>query len=187
MLWVLANVSGAMMIVVMMRREKLKVGHFLNAVSSKLMLFGLTRDVVHLMLLGGKITELDADEDVTLVDVDTAVEMDADTKGRMEEDVTAVKEINAAESKPTVFDDEEVTMTMMKAEKARLLDEQMAKRLQDDGIEQAAARERYEKEDLEKAKVLEQQYDQKQENIDWNVVVEQMQEKHLDNIKKYQS
>nr|GFB42070.1 hypothetical protein [Tanacetum cinerariifolium] len=44
---------------------------------------------------GGKIAELDADEDVNLVDVDTIVEMDADTQGRMEEDVTAVKEINA--------------------------------------------------------------------------------------------
>nr|GEX55798.1 uncharacterized mitochondrial protein AtMg00810-like [Tanacetum cinerariifolium] len=43
-----------------------------------------------------------------------------------------------------------------------------------------------EKEDLERAKVLQQQYDQKQENIDWNVVAEQMQEKHLNNIKKYQ-
>nr|GEU82604.1 hypothetical protein [Tanacetum cinerariifolium] len=49
--------------------------------------------------------ELDADEDVTLVDVDTIVEMDVDTQGRMEEDVTAVKEVNAVE--PTVFDDEE--------------------------------------------------------------------------------
>nr|GEW38509.1 hypothetical protein [Tanacetum cinerariifolium] len=82
--------------------------------------------------------------------------------GRMEEDVNAVKEINAAEPELTVFDDEEE-------------------------IEQAVAREKQEKEDLERAKVLQQQYDQKQENIDWNVVVEQMQEKHLDNIKKYQS
>nr|GEY67024.1 hypothetical protein [Tanacetum cinerariifolium] len=74
--------------------------------------------------------------------------------GRMEEDVTDVKEINAVEPEPTVFDDEEVTMTMaqtlikIKAEKARILDEQM-------------------------------------ENIDWNVVAEQMQEKHLDNIKNF--
>nr|GEZ12984.1 putative ribonuclease H-like domain-containing protein [Tanacetum cinerariifolium] len=89
---------------------------------------------------------------------------------RLEEkkDATAVKEVNAA--KPTVFDDEE-----------------MDKRLQDEEIEQAAAREKQEKEDLERAKVLQQQYDQKQENIDWNIVVEQMQEKHLDNIKIYQS
>nr|GEV08725.1 hypothetical protein [Tanacetum cinerariifolium] len=99
----------------------------------------------------GGIAELDADEDVTLVDVDTVVEMDANTQGRMEEDVTAVKEINDAEPEPIVFDDEE-----------------MAKRLQDEEIEQVAARERQEKEDLERAKVLQQQYDQKQEKIDWN-------------------
>nr|GEV09308.1 hypothetical protein [Tanacetum cinerariifolium] len=80
-------------------------------------------------------------------------------EGRMKEDVTAVKEINVAEPKPTVFDDEEVTMTMaqtlikMKAEKARILDEQLAKRLQDEEIEQAAAREKQEKKDLERAKV----------------------------------
>nr|GEW80416.1 hypothetical protein [Tanacetum cinerariifolium] len=65
-------------------------------------------------------------------------------KERMEEDVTTIKEVNAAE--PTVFDDEEVTMTMaqtlikIKAKKARLLDEQMAKRLHDEEVEQATAR-----------------------------------------------
>nr|GEZ41735.1 uncharacterized mitochondrial protein AtMg00810-like [Tanacetum cinerariifolium]GEZ41995.1 uncharacterized mitochondrial protein AtMg00810-like [Tanacetum cinerariifolium] len=75
---------------------------------------------------GRRIKAIDADEDITL-------------------------EVNAAE--PTVFDDEQVTMSMaqtlikMKAEKARILDEQMDKRLHD----------------------------------------EEMQEKHLDNIKKYQS
>nr|GEX22915.1 ribonuclease H-like domain-containing protein [Tanacetum cinerariifolium] len=110
----------------------------------------------------GKIAELDADEDVTLVDVD------ADTQGRMEEDVTAIKDINAAESEPKIFNDEEVTMSMaqtlikMKAEKARILDEQMAKRLQDEEIKQAAARERQEKEELKRAKVLQQQYDHKE-------------------------
>nr|GFB44035.1 hypothetical protein [Tanacetum cinerariifolium] len=60
----------------------------------------------------GGIVELDANEDVTLVDVDTTVRMDADTQGRMEEDVTAIKDINAVESEPIVFDDEEVTMSM---------------------------------------------------------------------------
>nr|GFB32290.1 hypothetical protein [Tanacetum cinerariifolium] len=70
-----------------------------------------------------KITELDVDEDVTLVDVDTAVEVDADIQGRIEEVATATKEVNASE--PIVFDDEE-----------------MAKRLQDEEIEQAAAREK---------------------------------------------
>nr|GEV68551.1 hypothetical protein [Tanacetum cinerariifolium] len=104
----------------------------------------------------GKIAELDADEDVTLVDVDTIVEMDVNIQGRMKEDETDVKEFNGAE--PIVFDDEEVTMTMaqtlikIKAKKARILDEQMAKRLQDEELEQAVAREKQEKEDLERAK-----------------------------------
>nr|GEU92745.1 hypothetical protein [Tanacetum cinerariifolium] len=57
----------------------------------------------------GGVAKLDADEDVTLVDVDTVVEMDDDTLGRMEEDVIAVKEVNVAE--PTVFDDEEMQET----------------------------------------------------------------------------
>nr|GEU79863.1 ribonuclease H-like domain-containing protein [Tanacetum cinerariifolium] len=140
---------------------------------------------------GVGIADLDADEDVTLVDVDTKVGMGVDTQGRMEEDFTATKEVNVAEL--TVFDDEVVTMTMaqtlikIKAKKQRILDERMAKRLQDDELEQAATREKQEKEDLERAKVLQPQYDQKQENIDWNIVAEQMQEKHLDNIKKYQN
>nr|GEW28748.1 hypothetical protein [Tanacetum cinerariifolium] len=114
-------------------------------------------------------------------------------EGRMEEDVTAAKEINAVEPEPTVFNNEEVTMTMaqtlikMKAKKVRILDEQIAKRLHDEEVEQAAARERQEQDDFKRAQELQQQYDQKQENIDSNVVVEQMQEKHLDNIIMYQN
>nr|GEY31579.1 hypothetical protein [Tanacetum cinerariifolium] len=113
-------------------------------------------------------------------------------KGRIDDvSAAATKDVNAAE--PTVFDDEEVTMTIaqtlikMKAEKTRLLDEQMDKRLHDEEVEKAAAKEKQEKDDLEKAKGLQQQYDDKQENIDWNVITEQIQEKHLDNIRKYQS
>nr|GEV22150.1 hypothetical protein [Tanacetum cinerariifolium] len=119
--------------------------------------------------VGGKIEAIDVDVDITLVDVKT-----------QEEDV------NAAE--PTVFDDEEVTMTMaqtlikMKVEKAKLLDEHIAKRLHDEEVEQAVAREREEKDDLERA-----QYDDKEENIDWNDIAEQVQEKHLYNIRKYQN
>nr|GEZ31670.1 hypothetical protein [Tanacetum cinerariifolium] len=56
----------------------------------------------------GGIAELDANEDVTLVDMDIAVEIDADTQGRIEEDVIAVKEINATESETIVFNDEEM-------------------------------------------------------------------------------
>nr|GEV53868.1 ribonuclease H-like domain-containing protein [Tanacetum cinerariifolium] len=105
--------------------------------------------------------------------------------GRIDQDVSATK--------PTVFDDEEVTMTMdqtlikMKAEKANLLDEQIAQRLHDDDIEKITAKDKQEKNDLERAQVLQKRYDDKEKNINWNAVAEQIQEKHLDNIRKYQS
>nr|GEU86227.1 hypothetical protein [Tanacetum cinerariifolium] len=76
---------------------------------------------------GGKIEEIDANEDVTLVDMETQVVLGAKLQGRKDDVNAATKDISDAE--PTVFDDEEVTMTMaqtlikMKAEKARLLDE----------------------------------------------------------------
>nr|GEU70413.1 reverse transcriptase domain-containing protein [Tanacetum cinerariifolium] len=69
-----------------------------------------------------------------------------ETCGRKDDDNVAIKEASAAE--PTVFDDEEVTMTIdqtlikIKVEKARLLDEQMAKRLYDEEVEQAAVKEK---------------------------------------------
>nr|GEV17956.1 putative ribonuclease H-like domain-containing protein [Tanacetum cinerariifolium] len=140
---------------------------------------------------GERIKAIDADKDVTLVDAETQVDLGAELRRRKDDDNVVIKEVSDAE--PTVFDDEEVTMTMaqtlikMKAEKARLHDEQMAKRLHDEEVEQAAAREKQNKDDLEKAKVLQKQYEDKQENIDWNTVAEKMQEKHLDNIRKYQS
>nr|GEU46175.1 hypothetical protein [Tanacetum cinerariifolium] len=66
---------------------------------------------------------------------------------RIDQDVSAAtKDVSAAE--PTMFDDEEVTMTMaqtltkMKAKKAKLLDEQIAKRLHDEEIEKATARDK---------------------------------------------
>nr|GEU34199.1 ribonuclease H-like domain-containing protein [Tanacetum cinerariifolium] len=113
----------------------------------------------------GKIEAIDADKDITLVDVETQVDMDAELHGRIDQD----------------------TLIMMKAEKVKLFGEQIAQRLHDEEIEKAAAREKQEKDDLERAKVLKQQYDDKQENIDWNTIAEQIQEKHLNNIRKYQS
>nr|GEX00669.1 hypothetical protein [Tanacetum cinerariifolium] len=103
----------------------------------------------------------------------------------------ATKDVSTAE--PTVFDDEEITMTMaqtlikMKAEKAKILDEQITQRLHDEEIEKATAREKQEKDDLERDQVLQKQYEDKQENIDWNTAAEQSQKTHLDNIRKYQS
>nr|GEV17294.1 putative ribonuclease H-like domain-containing protein [Tanacetum cinerariifolium] len=114
-----------------------------------------------------KIEAIDADEDITLVDVETQDDevfvMDDELQGRINQD----DEVNAAskgvnDAEPTVLDDEEE-------------------------IEKAAAREKQEKDDLERAKVLQKQYEDKEENIDWNVVVHQVQEMHLDNIRKYQN
>nr|GEY91719.1 copia protein [Tanacetum cinerariifolium] len=68
---------------------------------------------------------IDVDEGITLVDVETD-----------EEGVSAPELVSAAE--PTVFDDEDVTMTMaqtlikLKAEKAKILDEQIAQKLHDE-------------------------------------------------------
>nr|GEZ13059.1 hypothetical protein [Tanacetum cinerariifolium] len=142
----------------------------------------------------GKIEAIDADEDITLVYVEKdeeAVTMDDELQGRIDQDGVnaASKGVNVIE--PIVFDDEEVTMTMaqtlfkMKEEKAKLLDKQMAQRLHDEEVEKAAAIEKQEKDDLERAKVLQKYYEDKEENIDWNVVVDQVQERHLDNIRKY--
>nr|GEV83283.1 hypothetical protein [Tanacetum cinerariifolium] len=136
------------------------------------------------------IVEIDVDEDITLVDDETQVDLGAGLQGRTD-DVSVAKEVSDVE--PTMFDDEEVTMTMaqtlikMKSEKARLLYEQMAKSLHDEEVKQAAAREKQEKDDLEKAKVLKKHYEDKQENIDWNTIAEKIQKKQLDNIRKYQS
>nr|GEZ33808.1 hypothetical protein [Tanacetum cinerariifolium] len=92
------------------------------------------------------------------------VESSNDTIGRIDqEDVNAAsKGVNAAE--PTVFDDEEVTMTMaqtlikIKAEKAKLLDEQIAQRLHDEEVKKAAARDKQEKDDMERAQLLQKWY-----------------------------
>nr|GFC28193.1 hypothetical protein [Tanacetum cinerariifolium] len=81
----------------------------------------------------GKIAAIDADEGITLVDVETdkkVVAMDAESQGRLNQE-----EVSAAE--PTIFDDKDVKMTMaqtlikLKAKKAKLLDEQIALKLHD--------------------------------------------------------
>nr|GEX69747.1 putative ribonuclease H-like domain-containing protein [Tanacetum cinerariifolium] len=120
------------------------------------------------------------------------VDMDVEPQGRIDQEVSApTKDVNVV--KPTVFDDEEVIMTMaqtlikLKAEKARLLDEQIAQKLHDEEVKKAAARDKQEKDDFKRAKVLQKQYEDKEENIDWNAVVDQVQERHLDNTRKYQS
>nr|GEV66065.1 putative ribonuclease H-like domain-containing protein [Tanacetum cinerariifolium] len=106
----------------------------------------------------GRIKAIDVDKDVTLVDAEVNLGVEDQ---RRTNDVSAVKDTSVDE--PTVFDDEEVTMTMaqtlikMKAEKARILDEQTVKRLHEEEIEQVAAREKQEQDDFKRAQVLQQQ------------------------------
>nr|GEZ53163.1 hypothetical protein [Tanacetum cinerariifolium] len=83
------------------------------------------------------IEAIDADEEIILVDMETQANLDAEFQGRKDDDNAAIKEVSAIE--PTMFDDEE-----------------MAKRLHDEEVEQPAAMEKQEKDDLEKAKVLQQ-------------------------------
>nr|GEV75759.1 putative ribonuclease H-like domain-containing protein [Tanacetum cinerariifolium] len=77
--------------------------------------------------------------------------------------------------------DEDITLVDMEK------DEEMAQKLHDEEVLKAAAMDKQEKDDMERAQVLQKQYVDKEENIYWNTIVEQIQERHLDNIKKYQS
>nr|GFD00864.1 hypothetical protein [Tanacetum cinerariifolium] len=130
----------------------------------------------------GKIAAIDVDEGITLVDVETGekvVVMDAESQERLnQEDVNvASKGVSAVSApelvstvEPTVFDDEDVTMTMaqtlinMNAKKAKLLDKQIAQMLHDEKVQKAAARDKQEKADMERALELQRQYDDKEEN-----------------------
>nr|GEW58660.1 hypothetical protein [Tanacetum cinerariifolium] len=70
-------------------------------------------------------------------------------------------------AKPTMFDDEDVTMTMgqtlikLKAEKARILDEKIAQKLHDEEVQKAVARDEQERADMEKALELQRQLDKR--------------------------
>nr|GEU68400.1 ribonuclease H-like domain-containing protein [Tanacetum cinerariifolium] len=79
--------------------------------------------------LSNKVAELEQDKHTQALEI---LKLKKGKEGRKDDDNAATKYVNAPE--PTVFDDEEVTMTMsqtlikIKAEKAKLLDEQIAKR-----------------------------------------------------------
>nr|GEU71577.1 retrovirus-related Pol polyprotein from transposon TNT 1-94 [Tanacetum cinerariifolium] len=138
---------------------------------------------------GGEIEAINADADITLVDVETQEEVadiDAELQGRINDDNAGTKDVSAAE--PTVFDDEEVTMTMaqtlikMKAKKAKLLDEQMAKRLHDEEVEKAATREKQENDDLESSSATTAEIPKSQEETNFYC---SSQEEHDNLLKKY--
>nr|GEU79286.1 xylulose kinase-1 [Tanacetum cinerariifolium] len=96
---------------------------------------------------------------------------------RVESSTDTILDVNAAskrvsaisapelvsDAEPIVFDDEDVTMTMdqtlikLKAEKAKLLDEQIAQKLHDEEVQKAAARDKQEKAYMERALEIQRQ------------------------------
>nr|GEY53620.1 hypothetical protein [Tanacetum cinerariifolium] len=111
-----------------------------------------------LNLLWGKTEAFDADKDITLVDVEKdeeVVAMDAKHQGRLTQEDVNIASKGVSDAEPTVFDDEEVTMKMaqtlikLKAEKAKLLNEQIAQKLHDEEVQKATARDKQEKDDKE--------------------------------------
>nr|GEU95244.1 hypothetical protein [Tanacetum cinerariifolium] len=128
---------------------------------------------------------IDADEGITLMDVEMdeeVVAMDAETQGRLtQEDVSAAE--------PTVFHDEDVTMTMaqilikLKAEKAKLLDEQIAQRLDDEEVQKATARDKQEKDDMERDLEL-QKYQNLEVYVDDLVIKSRMEQEVIKDIEE---
>nr|GFD15153.1 hypothetical protein [Tanacetum cinerariifolium] len=95
-------------------------------------------------------------------------------------------------AEPTVFDDEYVTMKMaqtlikLEAEKAKILDEKIAQKLHDEEVQKVTARDEQERADIEKALELQRQLDEREDDIDWSDVAEQVKERQSDLIKRYQ-
>nr|GEW96954.1 putative ribonuclease H-like domain-containing protein [Tanacetum cinerariifolium] len=102
--------------------------------------------------------------------------MDAESQGRLNQEV-----VNAASKGVSA------TLIKLKAEKAKLLDEQIAQKLHDEEVQKVVARDKQEKADMKRALELQRHYDDKEKNIDWSAVTEQVQERHLDSIIKYQN
>nr|GEW46583.1 hypothetical protein [Tanacetum cinerariifolium] len=133
---------------------------------------------------GEKIAAIDADDGITLVDeeFDVEVAIYVESQGRLhQKEVNAAsKEVSTVSAAPelvsaveqTIFDDEDVTMTMaqtlikLKVEKARILDEQMAQKLHDEEVQKATARDKQERTNKERALVLQKQYNDKEDTID---------------------
>nr|GEU52741.1 reverse transcriptase domain-containing protein [Tanacetum cinerariifolium] len=89
----------------------------------------------------GTAQRVESSTDTVLETGEEVVARDDETQGRLnQEDVSA--------DEPKVFDDEDVTMTMaqtlikLKAEKAKLLDEQIAQKLHDKEVQKVAARDK---------------------------------------------
>nr|GEU31950.1 putative ribonuclease H-like domain-containing protein [Tanacetum cinerariifolium] len=153
----------------------------------------------------------ESSSDTVLETDEEEVALDAESQGRMnlnddikelfdQENVNATSKgvsaviapelVSAAE--PTLFDDEDVTMIMaqtlikLKAEKARIHDEKIAQKLHDEEVRNVTARDEQERAENEKALGLQRKLDEREDDIDWSTVAEQVNERQTETIKRYQ-
>nr|GEW61892.1 hypothetical protein [Tanacetum cinerariifolium] len=95
-------------------------------------------------------------------------------------------------TEPTMFDNEDVTMTMaqtlikLKEEKARILDEEIAQKLHDEEVQKVTARDEQERANMEKVLELQIQLDEREKDIDWSAVAEQVKERQSRLIRRSQ-
>nr|GEU53031.1 putative ribonuclease H-like domain-containing protein [Tanacetum cinerariifolium] len=73
-----------------------------------------------------------------------------------------------------------------KPKKARIFDEKIAQKLHDEEVQKVTAMDKKEIADMEKALELQRQLDEREDDIDWNAVAEQVKERQSDSIKRYQ-
>nr|GEU34542.1 hypothetical protein [Tanacetum cinerariifolium] len=134
----------------------------------------------------GKIVAIDADECTTMVNAKTdeeEVALDAESQWmtNLKTKVYLVKEnVNTASNGVSAVIAPEL------AEKARILNEKIAHKLHDEEVQKVAARDEQERADNEKALELQRQLDEREDDIDWSAVAEQVKERQSDSIKRYQ-
>nr|GEY56097.1 hypothetical protein [Tanacetum cinerariifolium] len=117
---------------------------------------------------------INVDKGTTLVNAETdeeEVALDAESQGRTNLNaaskgvsiVIAPKLVSTAE--PTVFDNED---------------------LHDEEVQKAAARDEHERADMEKALELQKELDEREDDIDWSAIAEQVKQRQSNSIKRYQ-
>nr|GEU77965.1 zinc knuckle CX2CX4HX4C [Tanacetum cinerariifolium] len=111
-----------------------------------------------------RLRRVEADKEVVAMDVEpqgmiNQKDVNAASKGVS---VVGTPELVSADE-PTVFNDDEVTITMvqtlikLKVEKAKLLNEQISQKLHDEKVQKAAAKDKQEKADMQRALELQKQ------------------------------
>nr|GEX99090.1 hypothetical protein [Tanacetum cinerariifolium] len=112
----------------------------------------------------------------------------SNSSGRMHPNRGKITAIDDVEGITLVdLETDKETLIKLKADKAKFLDKQIAQKMHDEEVQKAVARDKQEKVDMERALELQKLYDDKEENIDWSDVAEQVQERHLDLITKYKN